>query len=277
MLPLVARGGSVSARPVMACCSGASGSAPAVQAGARRLAPRGIYALACLVIAGAAVLAVTHSVAVAGRRAGPRPARRGSPAWGCSARPTRRAPDLGQGPRPLLLSGRVPGANGIGALVLGGVARCVLRRPVRGRRDARAGGGRHVAVGASGVRGRCGHVRTAAAATGAGGHGGRARPDHGDLRPGNGRSPAISRSCRQAAPRPAPDGATHWHLHRADRSDRDVFEEMFVVGSWEERERQHQRGGRDRAILDDIDGLRRGTHRTARHALGVRPPRSRKR
>lgn len=73
-------------------------------------------------------------------------------------------------------------------------------------------------------------------------------------------------------------GATHWHLHR-DLSDRDVFEEMFVVGSWEEHERQHERlGGRERGILDDIDGLLRpGTHRTASHALGVRPPRSPKR
>jgi quinol monooxygenase YgiN len=69
-------------------------------------------------------------------------------------------------------------------------------------------------------------------------------------------------------------GAIHWHLHR-DLADPDLFEEMFVVGSWEEHERQHQRlAGRERAVLDTIDTLLADGHsRVARHLLGVRPPR----
>ena len=69
-------------------------------------------------------------------------------------------------------------------------------------------------------------------------------------------------------------GAVHWHLHR-DLEDSDRFEELFVVGSWEEHERQHERmAGSDRQVLDAIDALLvPGEPRTARHALSVRPPR----
>jgi quinol monooxygenase YgiN len=69
-------------------------------------------------------------------------------------------------------------------------------------------------------------------------------------------------------------GAVHWHLHR-DLADGDRFEELFIVGSWEEHERQHERlQGPDRQVLDAIDLLLApGEHRTARHAQSVRPPR----
>ncbi len=65
-------------------------------------------------------------------------------------------------------------------------------------------------------------------------------------------------------------GAIHWHLHR-DIEDANRFEELFVVGSWEEHERQHQRlQGPDRATLDQIDELLAAGHpRTARHLLGI--------
>lgn len=71
-------------------------------------------------------------------------------------------------------------------------------------------------------------------------------------------------------------GAIHWHLHR-DLEDTNRFEELFIVGSWEEHERQHARlQGRDREVLDTIDALLApGEQRTARHALAVRPPRPR--
>ncbi len=67
-------------------------------------------------------------------------------------------------------------------------------------------------------------------------------------------------------------GAIHWHLHR-DIEDPNRFEELFVVGSWEEHERQHQRlQGPERAPLDQIDKLLATGHpRVARHLLGIRP------
>jgi MFS family permease len=69
-------------------------------------------------------------------------------------------------------------------------------------------------------------------------------------------------------------GAVHWHLHR-DLADPDLFEEVFVVGSWQDHERQHARQERDdQALLDRIDALLRpGRPRTARHAIGIRPER----
>jgi MFS family permease/quinol monooxygenase YgiN len=69
-------------------------------------------------------------------------------------------------------------------------------------------------------------------------------------------------------------GATHWHLHR-DVGDSACFEEVFVVGSWEEHERQHERlQGRDREVLDAIDALlAKGQQRTAHHWLAIRPRR----
>jgi predicted MFS family arabinose efflux permease len=73
-------------------------------------------------------------------------------------------------------------------------------------------------------------------------------------------------------------GAIHWHLHR-DLEESGSFEEMFVVGSWEEHERQHERlAGPDRAVLDLIDTLLApGQKRVARHAVGIRPRRRRER
>jgi MFS family permease len=66
-------------------------------------------------------------------------------------------------------------------------------------------------------------------------------------------------------------GAIHWHLHR-DLQDTDLFVETFVAGSWAEHERQHAHlEPAGRAVLDKIDAmLRSGRPRTARHALGVR-------
>jgi quinol monooxygenase YgiN len=71
-------------------------------------------------------------------------------------------------------------------------------------------------------------------------------------------------------------GADRWHLHR-DLEDTDRFEEVFIVGSWEEHERQHARlQGPDREVLDAIDALLApGERRTARHALAIRPSRVR--
>ncbi len=73
-------------------------------------------------------------------------------------------------------------------------------------------------------------------------------------------------------------GAQRWHLHR-DAEALDRFTEMFLVGSWEEHERQHARIARgDRELLERIDGLLApGQARLARHAFGVRPPRHRER
>jgi MFS family permease len=66
-------------------------------------------------------------------------------------------------------------------------------------------------------------------------------------------------------------GAVHWHLHR-DLDDPALFTELFIVGSWEDHERQHARiQAGDRAVLTRIDGLLApGEARTARHALGIR-------
>jgi MFS family permease len=67
-------------------------------------------------------------------------------------------------------------------------------------------------------------------------------------------------------------GAVHWHLHR-DVSDRSLFSELFIVGSWEEHEQQHARVERaDQQLLTQIDHLLQpGKPRVAHHAIGVRP------
>ena len=67
-------------------------------------------------------------------------------------------------------------------------------------------------------------------------------------------------------------GAIRWHLHR-DVMDADLFIETFLVGSWEEHERQHARlATGDREVLDRLDALlREGRPRSAQHSLGVRP------
>lgn len=69
-------------------------------------------------------------------------------------------------------------------------------------------------------------------------------------------------------------GAVRWHLHR-DVVDPCYFEESFVVGSWEEHEHQHARLiGPDLATVEAIDALLEPDRpRRARHALSVRPRR----
>ncbi|HTW12686.1 MAG TPA: MFS transporter [Solirubrobacteraceae bacterium] len=69
-------------------------------------------------------------------------------------------------------------------------------------------------------------------------------------------------------------GAIHWHLNR-DLDDAGLFTETFVTGSWEEHERQHVRVEHgDQQLLAQIDALLRdGQPRAARHALAVRPGR----
>jgi MFS family permease len=66
-------------------------------------------------------------------------------------------------------------------------------------------------------------------------------------------------------------GAVHWHLHQ-DVSDPSLFTELFIVGSWEEHERQHARiEHADQQLLAKIDALLVPGHpRTARHARSVR-------
>jgi hypothetical protein len=73
-------------------------------------------------------------------------------------------------------------------------------------------------------------------------------------------------------------GAQRWHLHR-DVDALDRFSETFLVGSWEEHERQHARLAHgDRELLDRIDELLApGQVHTVRHAFGVEPPRHRSR
>jgi predicted MFS family arabinose efflux permease len=70
-------------------------------------------------------------------------------------------------------------------------------------------------------------------------------------------------------------GATHWHLAR-DIEDPDQFTETFLVGSWEEHERQHERIQlSDRELLERINTLLRpDSARVAHHALGIRAGRS---
>jgi MFS family permease len=73
-------------------------------------------------------------------------------------------------------------------------------------------------------------------------------------------------------------GASRWHLHRGVE-DPDLFTETFIVGSWEEHERQHARLQRtDSELLQQIDTVLRASHpRLARHAVGVRAPRKARR
>ncbi len=66
-------------------------------------------------------------------------------------------------------------------------------------------------------------------------------------------------------------GAVHWHLTH-DVEDPDLFTETFIVGSWAEHQRQHARlQPGEQAQIDRIDRLLRdGRSREASHALGVR-------
>ena len=283
LLPLVARDrlglGSAGYGLLLTCVGvGAMAAATFGPALRRRLAPRAIYALACLVIAGASAgLAVTHSVVVAAVvlvAAGA--------AW---------ITGLGllgaayQGQLPGWVKARgisyylvaFQGANGIGALCLGGVAQASSVSTA----FVVVGGG--LAISAV-VTWRLALPAPAAAddlmaeplpfpeVAGS--------PEDGPvlvtveyrLAPGNAEA-FVNRAgeLRHARRR---TGATRWHLHR-DLQDTDLFTEAFLVGSWEEHERQHARlETRDRAVLDEIDTLLRpGQPRTPHHALGIRAPR----
>jgi MFS family permease len=71
-------------------------------------------------------------------------------------------------------------------------------------------------------------------------------------------------------------GAVHWHLHR-DVDDPTHFSEMFIVSTWQEHERQHGRVERaDQQLLAEIDTLLvPGQPRTAHHAVAIKPARRR--
>jgi MFS family permease/quinol monooxygenase YgiN len=243
----------------------------------RRLAPRVVYVLACLLVAGPAfLLAVTHSVAlvvVALVAAGA--------AW---------ITGLGllgaayQGQLPSWVKARgvsyylvaFQGANGIGALVFGGVAQAssaatglmvlaialVVVVPVTWRLAFPEAVGVVALTEAPLALPEITSVQEGPVAITVSY---RVAPGQADA------FLALGSELRRARRR---TGAVHWHLHR-DLEDSDRFEELFIVGSWEEHERQHERlQGPDRAVLDAIDALLApGERRTARHALSVRPPR----
>ncbi len=65
-------------------------------------------------------------------------------------------------------------------------------------------------------------------------------------------------------------GAVSWRVYR-DAEDTDVLVETFVVGTWEEHERQHGRvDARDARTLDALDAtLRTGERRTVTHSIGL--------
>ncbi len=67
-------------------------------------------------------------------------------------------------------------------------------------------------------------------------------------------------------------GAVHWHLHQ-DMEDPSLLTELFIVGSWDEHQQQHARVERgDQKLLAQIDVLLvPGKPRAVRHALGVHP------
>lgn len=283
LLPLVARDrlglGSGGYGLLLGCVGvGALSAASFGPALKRRLAPRLIYTLACLVVAvGSALLAVTHSVVVtvvALIAAGA--------AW---------ITGLGllgaayQGELPGWVKARsfsyylvaFQGAMGIGSLCLGAVAQAST---VSTAFFVIAGG-----------------LAVAAVVTwplvlpvSAAGEDLMAEPlplpavegvvEDGPvlvtveyaLAPGNADAfLALSNDLRRGRRR---TGAIRWHLHR-DIEDSDLFTETFLVGSWQEHERQHTRLAReDRTALDRIDTLLRSDRpRSARHAVGVRTSR----
>jgi len=287
LLPLVARQrlglGSAGYGLLLGCVGvGALAAATFGPALKQRLAPRAIYALACLVVAGAAgLLAVTHSVAIAAVALIAAGA-----AW-----------IMGLGLLGAAYQGELPGwvkargvsyylvafqgANGIGALFLGGIAQATSVSSA----FLVVGGGLAVSAIAT---------WPLALPASAAGEDLMAEPlplpdvpgtvEQGPvlvtvqyaLSPGNADAFLAAGGELRGARRRT--GAIRWHLHR-DLQDTDLFIETFLVGSWEEHERQHSRLERgDRDVLDEIDALLRpGRPRTAHHALGVRPPRHRRR
>jgi MFS family permease len=286
LLPLVAQHrlglGSAGYGVLLACVGlGALGAATFGPALRRHLPPRGIYALACLALAGAALLLSTsRSIGVA---VGALIVAGGAWITGLGL--------LGaayQGELPRWVKARglsyylvaFQGANGIGALVLGSVAQADT---VSVALDLVAGGLALVAAvtwrlalpaSAAGtplsetplplpaldtpiedgpvVVTVSYHVRS--------GEDARFLEAAADLR----------RTRRRT-------GAIHWHLHR-DLADSSLFQEMFVVGSWREHERQHERlQGRERDVLDAIDALLApGEPRSAAHAVAIRPLRGKR-
>jgi predicted MFS family arabinose efflux permease len=283
LLPLVARDrlglGSAGYGLLLACVGvGALAAATFGPALRRRLSPRAVYALACLLVAAASVLlAVTHSVVVAALALTVAGA-----AW---------ITGLGllgaayQGDLPTWVKARgisyylvaFQGANGIGALCLGGLAQA---SSVSTAFLVIAGG---LAVSAIATWRL---ALPASAAT----QNLMAEPlPFPSIATTVDEGPVLVTVDYELAPGQAQDfvelgtelrhlrrrtGATRWHLHR-DLEDADLFTETFLVGSWQEHERQHERlQATDCAVLDQIDTLLRpGRVRTPHHALGVRTSR----
>jgi MFS family permease len=281
LLPLVARYrlglGSAGYGLLLACVGvGALAAATFGPALRRRLAPRVIYALACLVVAGAsALLAVTHSVALAAVALLAAGASwiTGIGLLGAAYQSQLPAWVKARGVSYYLVA--FQGANGVGALCLGAVAQLTTVSTA------------FLVV--------AGALTLATLATWR-----VALPE------------PLAQDHQLAEPLPLPDveeavedgpvlvtvdypvaagnadafleaatalrrirrrtGATRWHLHR-DLEDPDLFVETFLVGSWQEHERQHARLERgDQAVLDRIDALLQpGRRRTARHSVGISP------
>ena len=245
----------------------------------QRVSPGGIYALACVMVAApAALLAVTHSVALV--------------AVGLVVSGAAWITGLGvmsagyQSQLPAWVKARAfafylvafQGANGIGALSLGAVAQGSSVRTAL----LVIAVGLIVVLAATWALPLPAHV---------GGDAHDADPLPLAEEPGEVSSGVVTVNVEYAV-RPeaaqtflavAPDlrrlrkrtGAVHWHLHR-DVEDAALFTEMFVTGSWEEHGRQHQRVEHaDQEFLAKIDALLREGHpRIARHEFGVHVPRS---
>jgi MFS family permease len=244
----------------------------------RRLAPARIYALACALVAGAAaVLAVTHTVALAAVvlvAAGA--------AW---------ITGLGilsnayQSQLPTWAKARAfayylvafQGANGIGSLAIGGVAQgssvrtallvvavgtiaCLLAT-WRLAFPAQLGADEHLA-----------DPLPLPEAPDASGHGPVAvTVEYAVQRSQVDAFLALAADLRRMRGR---TGAVHWHLNQ-DVKDPTLLTELFIVGTWDEHAQQHARVERgDQQLLAQIDTLLvPGKPRTARHALGVQPAR----
>ncbi len=248
----------------------------------RHIAPRAIYALACLALAAAAlVLAVSRSIelaVVALIVAGG--------AW-ITALGLLGAAYQGELPRWVKSRGvsyylvAFQGANAVGALVLGGIAEANSVSVALG------------VVAASLTVVAAATWRLALPTSAAGTPMSEVPLPMPDLNPPVEDGPvvitvryhvrpeavaAFLKAARELRRTRRRTGATHWHLHR-DLADTNLFEEMFVVGSWQEHERQHERlQGRERDVLDGIDHLLQpGEPRVASHAIAIRPTRSKSR
>jgi MFS family permease len=242
----------------------------------QRLSPAGIYALACaLTAAPAAVLAITHSVALTAVvlvAAGA--------AWITGLGTLSNAY---QGQLPAWAKARAfayylvafQGAMGIGSLVIGAVAQATNIRTAllvvaggllvclvatsRLPLPAHTGGDEHLAdpLPLPETPDTSGHGPLAVTVEYA------IQPSQVDA------FLALTGDLRRLRRR---TGAVHWHLHR-DVEDLSLFSELFIVGSWEEHERQHDRVEHaDQQLLAQIDQLLQpGKPRIAHHSIGVRP------